>query len=404
VLRFRPIRRAGREVKRLGGLSILHVHRIALAWIVPWAQFGVVKIQHRYFRARDERDGVDSKHQKGLARGRRIVVMQSFMNLYVRELRECLKGDVFCLPIADKDEYAPRLKFRDVDVFHLHFLDAFGRDIVQTRRLIERLKSANVKIVWTAHDLTPHSKEHATYDPIFQLWAQASDGVIHHSAWGEAQFRQRYNFSSSCEHLIITHGWHQKRRNEALLKRRHSIEKSWGLSSRKIRIGLVGSPRQERNVGAFLDGVALSSNQEIEVVCWSLGPHDKVPDDPRIVVAETYQYVTDHTIAQRLAVCDLIALPMDPHGEMLTTGLSADALAMGCGILASEWEYLRETVSEASIVCGHTAQSVAACLDALDATSVERVKNASDALRPRYSWSQAREPVASLYERILERG
>ena len=54
--------------------------------------------------------------------------------------------------------------------------------------------SAGIPMVWTAHNLTPHDKRPDVFDPIYQVWADAVDAVIHHSAWGEARMRERYRF------------------------------------------------------------------------------------------------------------------------------------------------------------------------------------------------------------------
>ena len=64
-------------------------------------------------------------------------------------------------------------------------------------------------------------------------------------------------------------------------------------------------------------------------MCWSLGPDDVVPDDPRIAVAEPYAMVDVDLYARRLAACDLLALPFDPDGEMLATGVASDVIGLG---------------------------------------------------------------------------
>ena len=75
-------------------------------------------------------------------------------------------------------------------------------------------------------------------------------------------------------------------------------------------------------------GVAASSRDDIQVACWSLADTDDVPDDPRIVVAEPYEMTDSAAYAQRLAVCDLLAMPFDPEGEMLATGTVFDAVGL----------------------------------------------------------------------------
>jgi hypothetical protein len=126
-----------------------------------------------------------------------------------------------------------------------------------------------------------------------------------------------------------------------------------------------------------------------------------VPDDPRITIHETYRFVSERTIRERLALCDLIAIPIDSDGEMLTTGILTDAIAMGCGVLSSDWGYLRETAGLISIPCGHTVESVVACLNTLDGLNVGRVKEASQTLRPQLEWSGVKVSVLFFYESVL---
>jgi hypothetical protein len=320
----------------------------------------------------------------------------------VKNLRQSLKGDVRMLPFRQPRQFAPRPNFRRVDIFHLHFIDAMGRDLEQTRKLIQELKSAGTKIVWTAHDLTPHSKRLEHFDPIFQLWADAADGVIHHSQWGEQRMRDRYHFNSSTQHTVIVNRFRREHSNLNLLNKRSSIESEWGLAPTSIRIGLLGNPRAERKVRDFLVGVTLSTADDIQIVCWSLRDNEEVPSDERIAIAEPYVFANDHLHVKRLAICDLIALPYDPEGEMLTTGFVADAIAMGLGILASDWEFIIETAGDAAISCGHIPERIAECLNRLTSADVAKARAASLKLRAILSWQNAREPLLRFYQSVLD--
>jgi hypothetical protein len=395
-------RRSARETSDFLTRAMLFAHRSSLQWMVPYAEHQFARLTYIVTRLATSSKGQrTSERLHRDTRTKQVVLMQGFSNLYVRNLRKTIRQSFICLPISEPRFRVPKVNLDSVGIFHLHFIDGFGRNLGETRTLIDRLKNADVKIVWTAHDLTPHSKDHETFDPIFRLWASVADGVIHHSAWGERKIRELYQFKDSCQHVIIKHCYPSSHRDSALLERRSEIEKKWGLEKVPIRIGILGSPREERKVEAFLEGVALSTNPNIEVACWSLRHGDNVPNDPRIAIHETYRFVSDRTIRERLALCDLIALPIDSDGEMLTTGILTDALAMGCGVLSSEWEYLRETAGLVSIPCGHTVETIVACLNSLDVSNVARVRKASEEIRPLFEWSSAHEPVLLFYEKVL---
>lgn len=329
------------------------------------------------------------------------VLISSFEHAYVQNMRRAVSGSVLFVPIRQHHQFALPLKFIRADIFHLHFVDELGFDLERTTALIAELKRARVKIVWTAHDLTPHTKDHGRYDPIFAAWAAAADGVIHHSHFGETLMRQRYDFRPDAVHTVITNRYRREHSNLAVLKQRSSIEAEWGLTPTPIRIGLLGSPRFERKVMDFLRGVTMSTSHDFQVVCWSLRPTDIAPRDPRIAIAEAHRFTNYEVHERRLAICDLIALPFDPDGEMLTSGFVSDANAMGLGLLVSDWEFLRETCGDAAIACGHTAETVAECLNKLTVSDVQAAKEASLSLRETRSWETAREPILEFYRSVM---
>ena len=305
------------------------------------------------------------------------------------------------VPIRQYHQFAVPLKHVHADIFHLHFVDELGFDVEKTTNFIAELKRAGIKIVWTAHDLTPHSKEHVLFDPIFSAWASAADGVIHHSQFGENLMKERYDFGPDTVHAVITHRHRREHANLAVLKERSSIEAKWGLAPTPIRIGLLGSPRVERQVMNFLQGVTLSTSHDFQVVCWSLRPSDQPPRDPRIAISEVYQFTSDAVHERRLAICDLIALPFDPDGEMLTSGFVSDAVGMGLGLLVSDWGFLKETCGDAAISCGNTPETVAECLNGLTVSDVRVAKDASRTLRAKRSWETAREPILNFYQSVM---
>jgi hypothetical protein len=114
-----------------------------------------------------------------------------------------MRGAMLFVPIRQRHQFAAPIKFIHADIFHLHFVDELGLNLNATAALIGQLQATGTKIVWTAHDLTPHSKLHDQFDPIFSAWAAAADGVIHHSQFGEKLLRERYDFAPYAIHTVI---------------------------------------------------------------------------------------------------------------------------------------------------------------------------------------------------------
>lgn len=378
--------RRGRIAATLS-LFIVGIYRRYLVWIPPTLWYLVSRSGWRRRPA-----------------GSLTVIMSSYEHPHVQNLRGALRDDVLFVPVLQRHRFALPLRFIHADIYHLHFIDELGLDLDATNAMIGQLQAAGIEIVWTAHDLTPHSKRRDHFDPIFSAWAAAAAGVIHHSRFGEKLMRERYAFAPDAIHTVIENRYRREHADLTLLGQRADIEADLGLSSTPIRIGLLGSPRVERKVMDFLRGAALSTSHDFEIVCWSLRPWEKAPHDARIAIAEAYRYSSDETHSRRLAICDLIALPFDPDGEMLTTGLVADAFAMGRGILSSDWGFLSETCRDAAILCGHTPSSVAACLDQLTVGDVRTVQEASRTLRESHDEESIRQPVLELYRKVCARG
>jgi hypothetical protein len=184
---------------------------------------------------------------------------------------------------------------------------------------------------------------------------------------------------------------------------RESAEARLGLAPCGLRIGVVGAPRHEKLVQTVLDAVAACSRDDVQLACWSLSFTDRVPDDPRIVVAEQYRGCDPRTYATRLAACDVLALVFDPAGEMLATGTIADAIGAGIPVLGSDWPFLEEMLGGALLRGGHTVESLATAIDALTPDRVDEARAMTVALQPRFEWDPIAARTADLFERVVLR-
>ncbi len=294
--------------------------------------------------------------------------------------------------------------FRHVDLLHLHWPEwvAFD-DLAAHRAIIAEVADHGVPVVWTAHNLTPHEKRPDAYDAIYAAWAEAVDAVIHHSTWGEAKMRGRYRFGDQCRHEVIAHGHFGGLWEGAGLPPRAEAEAWLGLKPAGLRIGIVGAPRAEKLVQVVLDAVAASDRDDVELVCWSLGPSgaESIPDDPRIAVAERYRMVDRRTYATRLATCDVLALVFDPDGEMLATGAAADATGLGLPALRSDWGYLIEALGDGGIQAGHTVESVAVAIDALTPDRLTAARRGAGERRAEIGWDVLGQRTADLFGRVV---
>lgn len=300
------------------------------------------------------------------------------------------------------DAASPRL--RDLDLLHLHWPEwlAFD-DLGAHRAILATLADADLPVVWTAHNLTPHEKRPQVFDSIYAAWAETADAVIHHSSWGQERMEGRYRFGPGCRHEVIPHGHFGALWQGAGVPERAEAERRLGLTPGRLRIGILGAPRAEKLVQVVLDAVVACSRDDVELVCWSLGPDDTVPDDARIAVARAYRMVGRAAYATRLAACDVLALVFDPDGEMLGTGAAADATGLGLPALRSEWGYLVEALGDGGIAAGHTVASVAAAIDGLTPEVLSTARAGAERRRSELDWAGLADRTAELFERVVQR-
>lgn len=283
----------------------------------------------------------------------------------------------------------------DIDLFHLHWPEWTSHDPSAHRALIDRFREHEVRIVWTQHNLVPHSRDPALVE-LYRLWAGAADGVIHHSRWGEARSRSRYQFRADALHRVIPHPHfghlahraHDLRaadRDRSRASERAAVECELGLPPCAIRLGVVGAPRPEKDVQLLLDAFAACARDDLGLFVSSLAD-ERVPDDPRIR-AIPYEMVPRGVYDRRLAAIDVLVFPIR-EGELLTSGVVGDAIAAGIPSLVSSWPFLAEALGDSAICYGDTRAELTECMNALDPTRLAAL--ASEARRLRATCSSER--------------
>jgi glycosyltransferase involved in cell wall biosynthesis len=286
----------------------------------------------------------------------------------------------------------------DCDIFHLHWPESMlPCDLERHQTFIETLRAAEVRIVWTQHNLIPHQRD-PRWRAVYEAWASAADAVIHHSEWGRARALDRYRYAPRTVHRVIPHGHFGALMREVADLDRGSVEASLGLRSGVLRLGIVGAPREEKRVDVAMAAVGASKREDIELLVFAAPAELEVPDDPRIVVLPHAQVIRAE-YNRRLATLDAVLMPFD-DGEMLTTGAVADAVGLGLPSLISDWPYLSETLGDAAIRYGSTAQDLTSCLDSLDRRQLKDAASAANRLREGYDWQRIAERHFDLLELV----
>jgi len=306
------------------------------------------------------------------------------------------------------------VRLEALDLFHLHWPEWTALDDPDAHhKAIDRLRRHQVPVVWTVHNLTPHDKNPEAYDPLYQGWADVVDVLIHHSVWGSARFNERYHVPSTTVQEVIPHGHFGPLYSTGGASFRAENEAALGLApagpgTGRLRIGLVGAPRAEKDLDTFFAGVRASHRTDIEVVCWSRSGSDADRDpttavDPRMAIAEVYEMVDEDLYGRRLGVCDVLAMPFGDGGDMLATGTTSDAVGLGLPILASSWPYLHEYLGDGALPMGDSAASIASALNDLTPERVAAAAAASTAKQAAYDWTVVSARTKAVFEALIER-
>ncbi len=323
-----------------GAVSAIDVSGVA-EWQTSWSAIGRV---HQF----DLDPATDLEYSVRVTPKLRVG-STAYGHHYDRSLYGPMADRVFARPSPVGWSADGSVALDDIDVFHLHWPEwlAFD-DLVAHERIADALDDVRVPLVWTAHNLTPHSKQPELFDPVYAFWARRATIVIHHSEWGRTRMCAQYDFATHVRHVVIPHG-HFGELWRSHLVDRATAERSLGFDPCALRIGIVGAPRVEKRVREFVEGFLAAGRDDLQLAVWSLAPGEQLPDDPRIVAAETYRGVDAATYARRLSACDLLALPFDPDGEMLATGTAADAIGLSIPVLASDWGFLVEYLGDVRV-------------------------------------------------------
>ncbi len=300
---------------------------------------------------------------------------------------------------ADETELLAALD--GVALFNLHWPELmFETNRRAHERLIEILGERQIEIVWTQHNLLPHAP-HRSWKPIYQLWANVSHGVIHHSNWGMNRARDFRRYRPDAVHRVIRHGhWGAMRINDDELDR-EELARPYKMAPDRIHMGVLGAPRTSKDIGLAVDGFLASSRDDLDLTIFSLAENDSVPKHPRIL-GRPYKSVSRQAYNRRLAFIDVLLFPIRPDGAMLTTGLIGDAIVVAKPAIVSEWPFLTETFGEAAMVYGSTAIDLSKCLDELDVSTLDDRSDAMRTLQEEYAWERSAEQTLRLFRELID--
>jgi glycosyltransferase involved in cell wall biosynthesis len=201
-------------------------------------------------------------------------------------------------------------------------------------------------------------------------------------------------------HAVIRHGhWGALRVNDEVLDR-DRLARPYRMAPERTHLGILGAPRSSKDIPLAVDGFLRSGREDLDLTIFSLADGESVPKHPRLV-GRPYSAVNRETYNRRLAYIDVMLIPIRPDGMMLTTGLVADAIAVGKPVIVSEWSFLTETLGDAGIVYGKSGEDLSRCLAELDLSTLDERSDAVRALQPKYTWEQSAEQTLGLFRDVV---
>ena len=283
----------------------------------------------------------------------------------------------------------------DVDILHIAWPEWWtGVDPTHTRAVLDVVRASGVKLVWTMHNLVPHMFKHEDAVACYQLWAEAADGVIHHSNWGRAEALATYDYGSDTLHTVIPHGHWGARYDAAESRSREEIERAYGWEPCAIRLAVIGSARDEKDLQLVLDAFHACHRDDLQLVVRIAGD-EMIPEDTRISIDR--EPVAKEAFVERMAAIDALILPFAPHG-MLTTGTAFDAIGAGLAPVTSNWGFFDEVFAGHDIRYGETVEDLRRCLDSLTRAQIDTARASTSSLRPAFEWDD----IATRHLEFLE--
>ena len=273
-------------------------------------------------------------------------------------------------------------RLRQADIMHLAWPERWsGVDPAITAQVIRQVRAAGARIAWTQHNLVPHRRKDEAGFATYALWAQAADLVIHHSEYGQKVALATHAYGRQTRHVVVPHGAWTDHYQEYRAVTRTEVEREEGWPPSRLRLAVIGQPRDEKDIQLVIDAVEASSSEDVQLVARAAPGTSSA--DTRIIL--DYGHLSERRYRRRMKAFDAVIMPFRPG--MLATGTVFDCIGAGVPAITSDWEYLAEVLGDAAIRFGSTAADLRTCIDGLSDVALARFRQATTALRDRYQWS-----------------
>lgn len=299
-------------------------------------------------------------------------------------------------------------------IMHLHWPDLRLKYRSRTKsawrawRLLALVRLARlrgVRIVWTVHNLHSHEHRHPDLEAAFwRRFTALVDGSLHLSAAGRELAMAAHPALRGKPARVVPHGHYRDAYPPA--PARSAARAGLGLDGAARVVAFIGGIRPYKNVPALIRAARAIADERLVLLVAGRPDNDGIEreireaagDDPRVRCELRHQ--TPIELAERLAACDLVALPFS---EILNSGSAILALSYSRPVLVPAKGALLELASRVG------ADWVRTFDGALTPTALAAGLEGLDALPPAgpdlatLAWDAIARDTASFYREVAGR-
>ena len=142
-----------------------------------------------------------------------LIAADNTPNSYIASLAEAYK-EAGCEVVIDVDNF--HLSNYSPDILHIHWpeylfppghLSMFGEPVDSISHLLQQFKKRGATIVYTAHNLRPHTSSGSSVEEdVYELVYAMSDVVVHHGKVSESLLTQEHPLLGAKKNIVCPHG------------------------------------------------------------------------------------------------------------------------------------------------------------------------------------------------------
>lgn len=245
--------------------------------------------------------------------------------------------------------------FRKVDIFHIHWPESLLNEKKTLKKLFKLIKFflilyymkfRNVKILWTAHNFKPHSRNssYVVENIFYKKWLSFIDGILFLSYASQEEFINNYT-QNNISSKVIPHGHYI---DYYLSKSPTNYLKDFlKINSSDFVIGHYGLIKRYKNIVLLLKEFRKIKDPNIKLIIGGkIGNNEKklhddickyAERDKRVILYD--KFIPDSELIELHSFTNLCVYP---YSDIVNSGSIINSLSLGCRVLAPRNKYLSE--------------------------------------------------------------